>query len=93
MNVILDMVRYNSTQRGIAKKGVTYRQLLPETLETVYQYSGSFTTAPCNETVLWNVISRIHYISQRQVSPLKKMDVELKIRPLKLELDVFNIYG
>lgn len=62
------MIRHNSTDRGLNKKSMAYRDLLPKDLDYIYQYSGSLTTTPCNETVLWSVIPKKNHISSRQVN-------------------------
>lgn len=67
INVILDMIDYNSTYRGLDKMKITYRQLLPDKIKFLYQYEGSLTTPNCSQNVLWNVIEERNYISLRQV--------------------------
>lgn len=70
VNVLLDMISSNSTVRGIDKNSVSYRDLLPEQFQIMYQYDGSLTTPPCVESVLWNVINEKSYVTRRQVKQI-----------------------
>lgn len=87
INVLLDMIKSNSTYRGVDKKNLEYLELLPKAFTYVYQYSGSLTTPPCNETVLWNVINETNFISIRQIQEFKrlygKMSGQNSCRPIQ----------
>jgi carbonic anhydrase len=41
-------------------------KLMPDSLEAYYRYSGSLTTPPCSEAVIWTVFEDVVTISQEQ---------------------------
>lgn len=46
--------------------------LLPENLDHFYRYSGSLTTPPCSESVVWTVFKEPIALSENQASELMK---------------------
>ncbi|KAK1291098.1 Bifunctional monodehydroascorbate reductase and carbonic anhydrase nectarin-3 [Acorus calamus] len=40
-------------------------------LEKYYRYMGSLTTPPCSEGVVWTVLQKVRFVSQRQVTLLQ----------------------
>lgn len=50
--------------------------LLPDSLEKFYRYSGSLTTPTCNEVVAWTVAQTTIPISQSQLDKLRSLKLE-----------------
>lgn len=42
-----------------------------KTIRKYYRYTGSFTTPPCSENVIWNILAKVRSISKQQVEALK----------------------
>ncbi len=56
--------------------------LLPRKKE-YYRFSGSSTTPPCKESVVWVVVKTIMTISKQQISALKKVIRKDNNRPIQ----------
>uniref|UniRef100_H2YZZ6 Carbonic anhydrase n=1 Tax=Ciona savignyi TaxID=51511 RepID=H2YZZ6_CIOSA len=65
LNPIAQIQQYN--QQMIYSSKFDIGRFLPEDLENYYRYSGSLTTPPCFESVVWTVFNEPIYISRAQV--------------------------
>ncbi|ESO96283.1 hypothetical protein LOTGIDRAFT_239341 [Lottia gigantea] len=50
-----------------------FEDLLPKNLDNFYRYSGSLTTPPCSETVVWTVFEDTIKISSSQMAKFREM--------------------
>uniref|UniRef100_H2YZZ8 Carbonic anhydrase n=1 Tax=Ciona savignyi TaxID=51511 RepID=H2YZZ8_CIOSA len=69
LNPIAQIQQYN--QQMIYSSKFDIGRFLPEDLENYYRYSGSLTTPPCFESVVWTVFNEPIYISRAQAETLQ----------------------
>ncbi|KAJ6330474.1 hypothetical protein OIU76_009137 [Salix suchowensis] len=51
--------------------GVLDNKLLRKNTRKYYRYSGSFTSPPCSENVIWNILGKVRTISKEQLESLR----------------------
>nr|XP_043621137.1 alpha carbonic anhydrase 1, chloroplastic [Erigeron canadensis] len=65
------MVHSSSSQQAqVAIGTITTKQIRKHTRK-YYRYVGSFSTPPCTEGVIWNILGKVRSISREQVAELK----------------------
>ncbi|UYV78013.1 CA14 [Cordylochernes scorpioides] len=55
-------------------QGLKLKSLLPESLSPYYRYSGSLTTPPCSEGVVWTLLADRPYIGAEQLERLRQLE-------------------
>ncbi|ELU14927.1 hypothetical protein CAPTEDRAFT_227828 [Capitella teleta] len=80
LNVIIEAL--SSVQQPLGKENIIdvasgdlnhLSELLPSDTEEFFRYSGSLTTPPCFQSVVWTVFSKANYVSRRQLEELRKL--------------------
>jgi len=55
-------------------KSFELADLLPNSLSKYYRYTGSLTTPPCTENVMWTVLEEVQPISQTHMNQFRKLE-------------------
>ncbi|XP_068109615.1 carbonic anhydrase 14 isoform X2 [Hyperolius riggenbachi] len=70
-NIINNLQNISFAEQSVGVPSFSVKELLPNSLDKYYRYSGSLTTPPCYQSVTWTVFSDPVHISQSQMQKLR----------------------
>ncbi|CAD5230939.1 unnamed protein product [Bursaphelenchus okinawaensis] len=68
-----ELTRVKELDQKVGVYNLVPNDLLPKNLEHFYRYTGSLTTPPCTEGVIWTVMATPSDISQKQLNILRQV--------------------
>lgn len=86
----LSMIKYKGN--GTTMASFSLRDMLPESLDKFYRYSGSLTTPGCDESVVWTVFTNTIPISESQIQKFRQIMSSDKDPVTKADLPMVNNY-
>ncbi|XP_018421558.1 PREDICTED: carbonic anhydrase 14 [Nanorana parkeri] len=70
-NIINHLGRVSYAEQSVPIPSFNIEDLLPSNLDRYFRYSGSLTTPPCSQSVVWTVFSNPVQISESQMETLR----------------------
>ncbi|XP_076364075.1 carbonic anhydrase 2-like isoform X1 [Tachypleus tridentatus] len=69
---ILKNIRHEGNSTVVSSVDLTLKSLLPQETTPFYRYSGSLTTPPCSEVILWTVLANPVKIGKTEIEEFRR---------------------